>query len=227
MHPPSNEIQLYLASSSPRRRELLAMIGFRFKLLPVQVDETPLPGEPGPDYVKRIAGHKALAARAQPAVQGVIISADTAVIGSSGDGALEIFGKPKDAAEASFMLRQLRGRAHQVLTAIEVFCTQDGTGWLDMCTTRVPMRAYSDAAIDAYVATGDPLDKAGAYAIQHAAFHPVENLQGCYANVMGLPLCHLTRRLNRLGIFSQVDVPQACQVALGYNCFVYPAILRS
>jgi septum formation protein len=203
------------------------MAGFGFKLLPVQVDETPLSGEQGVDYVKRIASQKALAASTHPGAQGVIISADTAVIGFSGDGALEIYGKPKDRAEAIRMLRRLRGQAHQVVTAISVFYIQDGTSWLELCTTSVPMRDYSDAEINTYVATGDPMDKAGAYAIQHADFHPVENLQGCYANVMGLPLCHLTRRLKRLGIFSKVDLPQACQAALGYNCFVYPEILKS
>jgi septum formation protein len=226
MNPPGSEIQLYLASNSPRRRELLSIAGFGFKLLPVQVDETPLPDEQGIDYVKRIASHKALAACVHQGVQGVIISADTAVIGLNRDGATEIYGKPKDPAEAIRMLRRLRGQAHQVITAIKVLRTQDGTGWLDSCITEVPMRAYSDAEINAYVATGDPMDKAGAYAIQHAGFHPVENLQGCYANVMGLPLCHLTRCLNRLGIFSPVNVPQACQAALGYNCFVYPQILK-
>jgi hypothetical protein len=88
------------------------------------------------------------------------------------------------------------------------------------------MKRLSDVEIDAYVATGEPMDKAGAYAIQHAGFHPVENLAGCYANVMGLPLCHLVRTLKKLGIRPQVDVPSACQTGLGYNCHVYHEILR-
>ncbi len=203
------------------------MAGFGFEPLAVQVDETPLQGEQGVDYVKRIAGHKALAASKLPGIEGVVISADTAVVGFGREGALEIFGKPKDSAEAVQMLQRLRGRTHQVLTAINTFITRDGTSWLDLCTTQVPMRDYSDAEIDAYVASGDPMDKAGAYAIQHTGFHPVKHLQGCYANVMGLPICHLTRRLSRFGISSRVDVPQACQAALGYNCPVYSDILKS
>jgi MAF protein len=227
MHPQGSLVQLYLASHSPRRRELLSMLGFEFALLPVQVDETPLPGEQGPHYVSRLASHKARAASAQPGVQGVIIAADTAVIGHNGDGALEIYGKPKDTTEAARMLRRLRGQPHQVFTAIKIVNTRDDSGWLDLCTTNVPMRDYGDDEIAAYVASGDPMDKAGAYAIQHAGFHPVENLSGCYANVMGLPLCHLTRNLVQAGIFPRVNVPQACQSALGYNCRAYPDILES
>ena len=87
------------------------------------------------------------------------------------------------------------------------------------------MRKYDDAEIKDYVSSGDPMDKAGAYAIQHAGFHPVERLDGCFTNVMGLPLCHLTRQLSHIGITPQVDVPQACQAANGYNCPVYHKIL--
>ena len=156
----------------------------------------------------------------------MIIAADTAVIGEGGQGGSEIFGKPRDANEAASMLRMLRGRIHQVITAIQVLSTQDDTGRLDVCTTDVPMREYSEAEIDTYIASGDPMDKAGAYAIQHAGFHPVENLRGCYANVMGLPLCHLTRNLTQSGIPPRVNVPRTCQAALGYNCPVYPKILE-
>ena len=87
------------------------------------------------------------------------------------------------------------------------------------------MREYSDVEISAYVASGNPLDKAGAYAIQHAGFHPVESLTGCYANVVGLPLCHLTRTLGKLGITPLNDVPHTCQSALEYHCPIYQHVL--
>jgi septum formation protein len=226
MHPQGSSLQLYLASNSPRRRDLLALIGFEFMRLPVQVDETPLCNEDGKEYVIRIASNKAHSATAILDVCGLIIAADTAVIGEGGEGASEIFGKPRDENEAASMLRRLRGRIHQVITAIQILSTQDALGRLDVCTTDVPMRDYSDAEINTYIASGDPMDKAGAYAIQHAGFHPVENLQGCYANVMGLPLCHLTRNLIQSGIPPRVNVPRTCQSALGYNCPVYLGILN-
>ncbi len=96
----------------------------------------------------------------------------------------------------------------------------------DLCVTDVPMRNYSDEEIEAYVLSGDPLDKAGAYAIQHREFHPVENMKGCYASVMGLPLCHLIRVLQRMGVYPGADIPAACQSLLQYQCPVSPAILR-
>jgi predicted house-cleaning NTP pyrophosphatase (Maf/HAM1 superfamily) len=89
------------------------------------------------------------------------------------------------------------------------------------------MRDYSDGDMMAYIGTGDPLDKAGAYAIQHRGFRPAENLMGCYANVMGLPLCHLTRTFEKLGLGSKTDIPKICQVDLGYRCSIYDQILRA
>jgi septum formation protein len=218
--------QLYLASNSPRRKELLSLIGLEYYLLPVQVDETPLLNEDGMDYVKRIAKSKTLAATRKTRVNGVIIAADTAVISRGNNGKTEIYGKPKGQSEASEMLRRLRGHTHQVVTAISILPTQDGTILFDCCTTDVPMRSYTNEEISTYVASGDPMDKAGAYAIQHAGFHPVDEMHGCYANVMGLPLCHLTRNLTQLGIPPKTNVPQTCQAALGYNCPVYSKILK-
>ena len=123
------------------------------------------------------------------------------------------------------MLQRLRGHRHQVYTAIALLRLADQKLVTDLCSTPVPMRSYSDAEIEAYVTSGDPLDKAGAYAIQHPGFHPVEALAGCYASVMGLPLCHLVRSLRRLGITPPGDVPVACQTSLNYVCPVYQTIL--
>jgi len=124
------------------------------------------------------------------------------------------------------MLRRLRGRCHQVYTGIAALRVSDGLLLADLCVTEVPMRAYSDDEIDAYVQSGDPLDKAGAYGIQHPDFQPVESMQGCFASVMGLPLCHLIRNLRRLEITPGNDVPDACQSHLNYQCPVSRAILR-
>jgi len=218
--------KLYLASNSPRRKELLSLVVWEYTLLPSQVDEAPLSNEDGVEYVKRIAKSKAFRAGSQAGVDGVIIAADTAVIDRDASGKTEILGKPGNQNEAVEMLRSLRGHTHQVFTAISILRTQNGTIRSDLCATDVPMRNYGDEEIDSYVSSGDPLDKAGAYAIQHAGFHPVERLQGCFANVMGLPLCHLSRSLTHLGITTTVDVPRACQAALEYDCPVFQQVLR-
>ncbi len=137
----------------------------------------------------------------------------------------KILGKPASAAKAVAMLGSLRGRRHQVYSAVAVLKIP-GQLVTDICVTEVPMRFYTDEEIQTYVASGDPLDKAGAYAIQHAGFHPVEHLEGCFANVMGLPLCHLVRTLRKLEISPRLDVPDRCQTAIGYTCPVYESILR-
>jgi MAF protein len=205
---------LVLASNSPRRRDLLALTGLTFTVRPADVDESPHTGETPAAYVLRLAESKARACAG-----GTVIAADTTV---AIDGA--ILGKPRDHAEAAEMLRRLRGRRHQVHTGIGV--KTGGTLVTDLCTTNVPMRPYSDEEIDAYVASGDPLDKAGAYAIQHADFHPVESLTGCYASVMGLPLCHLVRTLGKVGVHPPANVPAECQKFLQYPCPIHSAVLR-
>lgn len=219
------DIHLVLASNSPRRKELLSLGGWEYAILPPQVDETPLPGEGGVEYVQRLAQSKVEAAASQASGDGVIIAADTTVIIQPAGGRELILAKPCDRDEAGVMLRLLRGRTHQVHTALSILSLRDGTRVADLCTTDVPMRHYTDDEIEAYIASGDPLDKAGAYAIQHSGFHPVETLDGCYANVMGLPLCHLTRSLRKFGITPLTDLPQACQAALGYNCPVFSRVL--
>jgi MAF protein len=211
---------IILASNSPRRKELLTLSGLPFRACATEIDESPLQGEAPWTYVLRLAEDKARTIAAQVPVDSLVIAADTTVA----DG-MDILGKPVDARQAGEMLIRLRGHLHQVCTAVAILRPADGTLLLDSCTTDVPMRNYSQAEITAYVATGDPLDKAGAYAIQHDGFHPVEYLDGCYANVVGLPLCHLVRLLRRLNISPPVDVPAACQEALRYECPVFNAIL--
>ena len=133
----------------------------------------------------------------------------------------DILGKPIDHQDARRILRQLRAHTHQVYSAIAVLNVADGHLLMDVCRTDVPMRTYLDEEIEAYIASGDPMDKAGAYAIQHREFRPVAQLQGCYANVVGLPLCHLTRILRELEIHPEKDIPEQCQTMLHYQCSVF------
>jgi septum formation protein len=211
---------LILASNSPRRRFLLGLTGLDFEVIPADVDESTILGESPQDYVLRLAGDKARAVAALQSDTKTIISADTTVVD---DG--EILGKPLNAADAERMLRQLRGHTHQVYTGLALL-QSDGRLLPELGFTDVPMRSYADEEMAAYVASGDPLDKAGAYAIQHDGFHPVENMKGCYANVVGLPLCHLVRSLNKIGLEPKENVPEQCQEALKYSCPVYDLILR-
>jgi len=222
----SNPGQMYLASNSPRRRELLALTGWEYSIQSAQIDETPLRDEDGAGYVRRLANSKALAAANQLDGDGIIIAADTTVVDLQPDGKSILLGKPRDPDDAREILWSLRGHSHEVHTAITILSKPEGKRICDMCTTQVPMREYTAQEVDDYVASGDSLDKAGAYAIQHAGFHPVEKLDGFYANVMGLPLCHLTRSVSKLGITPLSDVPQACQNALDYQCPVYSQILK-
>jgi len=212
---------LLLASNSPRRRELLALGGWMFSIEAANLDETQYPGESPADYVTRLAGQKAWAVLPAARPEHIIIGSDTAVVV---DG--EIWGKPADAAEARVMLQRLRGRSHQVFTGIAVLRASDQQLLRDLCVTEVPMRPYSDEEMEAYIASGDPLDKAGAYGIQHPNFQPVASMEGCYAGVMGLPLCHLTRLLRRVDVLPRADVSRNCQAALRYRCPVWPSILQ-
>jgi MAF protein len=191
-----------------------------FHVQPTETDETPLAGEKPADYVRRLAESKARACEPHVRPGEVIIAADTAVVLDE-----EILGKPASLAEAVEMLHRLRGRTHQVYTAIAVLEKDTGTLLSDLCITNVPMRAYTDEEIRTYVVTGDPLDKAGAYAIQSESFHPVENMSGCYASVMGFPLCHISRTLAKLDIISKSPLAEQCQSALKYRCPIFSRVL--
>ncbi len=212
--------KLVLASNSPRRRQLVSLGGWDFTVLVADVDETPLVDESPREYVIRLAKAKALAIQPRVEREAVIIGADTTVVHEN-----SILGKPADEADAERMLKQLRGRTHQVYTALALFDLRSGQMLTEICITDVPMRDYSDEEIEAYIRSGDPMDKAGAYAIQHPQFQPVAFMQGCYASVMGLPLCHLVRALRRFDIFPLADVPSACQSLLKYACPLSSAIL--
>ena len=201
-----------LASASPRRQQLLRRLGLEFSVAAADIEERAIGGATPEEVTARVAEAKG---RALHRPGQVTIAADTAVVL---DG--EILGKPASPEEARAMLLRLRGRGHRVLTAIAVSRGEETA--VDVVTTEVTMRAYSEEEMEAYIASGDPFDKAGGYAVQHSGFRPVARLRGCYQNVIGLPLCHLCRRLIAAGVqvptlppaLFREDVGGRCPVAL-------------
>lgn len=214
-------VELILASASPRRRELMELLGLPFKVMVADVDEDSITDPDPAVNVVETARLKAVTIAARHPDPAIIMASDTTV---ALDG--NMLNKPANEAEAWTMLQALRGRVHHVHTGLVLLHTGTGQWLTDVATVEVPMRAYSDEEIAAYIATGDPLDKAGAYAIQHAIFQPVLRLEGCFAAVMGFPLCHLTRLLRRMGVEVKVDIAAACQHHNQYDCLVYPIILN-
>jgi len=183
------------------------------------VDESQRLNESPADYVLRLAESKA---RTIPVhANQIVLAADTAVVDGS-----DILGKPKDNAEAFAMLTRLRGHTHQVYTGVVLLRQSDGLLLKELSITDVPMRDYSDEEIHAYIQTGDPLDKAGAYAIQHPSFQPVANLEGCYTSVMGLPICYVVRMMRKMDFLFRADVPVPCRTMLEYRCPVSQGILN-
>ena len=202
--------KLYLASESPRRRELLAQIGVPFLTHVVPIDENPLPDESPVAYVERLARAKAqigLAALAHPR-DAVVLGADTAVVL---DG--RILGKPADAAEAMATLTALSGRTHQVLTAVAL--ASETRVAARVVGSQVSFRQLQPAEIAAYWASGEPRDKAGSYAIQGLAAIFVSQLQGSYSAVVGLPLCETAELLAEFAIPCWQSLPADSQEVAG------------
>ena len=182
--------RVILASQSPRRRELLTLIGVAHEVRPSDIDETYLSGEVPHAHAERLARGKASALHAPDCV---VIGSDTIVV-VDGD----VLGKPKDAADAARMLRRLSGRSHTVITAVAV--AWQGRLESEVEEVDVTFHPMSDAEIDAYIRTGEPMDKAGAYGIQGFGATIVERVDGDYFAVMGLPLQRLIRIIRRLGL---------------------------
>lgn len=188
---------LIMASASPRRRELLTQAGFAFEVRPAHIPEDPLPGEDPIAYVTRLAREKAeavyrdVAASAEKADGGriAVLGADTTVTLDQ-----QILAKPEDAADAARMLRTLSGRTHQVMTGVALVMADRAEVAAEV--TAVQFLTLSDEEIAAYVATGEPMDKAGAYAIQGFAARWIPRVEGCYFNVVGLPLSLVTTLLD-------------------------------
>lgn len=190
------QARFVLASSSPRRRDLLASAGLRFEVQPSALPEDPLADESPPTYVRRMAQEKAWDIARRRRVQGdrrPVLGADTIVVK---DG--KVLGKPESRGEAQAMLARLSGARHQVTTA---FCVvhADGTEHLEAVTTEVCFKDLSPAEIEAYLDTGEWRDKAGSYAVQGHAAYIVRTLSGSYTNVVGLPLCEAVEALERAG----------------------------
>jgi septum formation protein len=198
---------IYLASASPRREELLRQIGVPFAARPATISEERLPHEPPDAYVRRTAAAKAKAVWASPDVQAEprpVLAADTAVVVDD-----LVLGKPVDAAQALEMLEVLSGRSHVVLTAVAIRA-QDASAEL-LSRSEVRFRATTHAERVAYCATGEPLDKAGAYAIQGRGALFVERLEGSYSGVVGLPLLETAMLLGRFGLPSWLTTSEALQ----------------
>ena len=184
--------RVVLASSSPRRRELLTLIGIPHVVLPADIDETPYPNELPPVHAERLAREKATAIAAREA-DAVVVAADTIVV-VDGD----ILGKPRDEADAAVMLRRLSGRAHVVLTAVAVAREQAVVSGVE--SVDVTFRSLSDDEIRGYIATREPMDKAGAYGIQGFGATIVDRIDGDYFAVMGLALGRMIRLLASVGV---------------------------
>ncbi|HLF04785.1 MAG TPA: 23S rRNA (uracil(1939)-C(5))-methyltransferase RlmD [Dehalococcoidia bacterium] len=207
--------KLVLASSSPRRRDLLAGLGLEFQVLPSDIPEEPLPGEAPQDMVRRLSLEKALAV-AQRVKEGYVIAADSTVVLEG-----QSMAKPEDAADARRMLRALRGTEHEVVTGVTVVEAVNprveaasGRRRTEVMSCPVAMRDFTDEEMEASIAAGTPMDKAGAYAIQDPEFRPARLLSGCYTNVLGLPLCRVVAMLEELGCplpaRATMPVPAGC-----------------
>jgi septum formation protein len=182
---------IVLASQSPRRRELLERAGIPFVVRIADIDESMQPGEVAQQYVRRLATGKAVTV--SRAADECVLAADTTVVLGP-----DILGKPEDAADAARMLAALAGRSHQVITGICLRYRQDL--FIDAAVTTVQFGPMTAAEIEAYVASGEPMDKAGAYGIQGVASRYVTSIEGCYNNVVGLPVSLVCRYLKKLNL---------------------------
>jgi septum formation protein len=185
-------VQIILASASPRRMELLDQIRVTYRIHPVDLDETPLPDESPLDYVQRLAAEKSAACMSQLKTQIPVLAADTAVV--LGD---VIMGKPKDQADALAMLKQLSGKTHQVFSAISLRGREHGQA---VSITAVTFRRLTECEMLEYWHSGEPVDKAGSYAIQGLGGVFVESIKGSFSGVVGLPLFETAELLSRQGV---------------------------
>ena len=195
--------EIVLASASPRRRELLEQIGMRCQVVPSTVVEDARPDETPQKHVIRLSRAKAMEVAGRSGQTGRwFIGSDTIVICDS-----QLLGKPEDAGQARDMLLRLSGRSHQVVSGYAVHDRSGGRTLCDAVATRVDFKRLTDAEIEGYIATGEPFDKAGAYAIQGIGAFMVPSIEGSYTNVVGLPLCEVLAALDMLGAGSLFGRP--------------------
>jgi septum formation protein len=219
-------ITFLLASQSPRRRELIGLLNYPFQVMAADADEDSITTPDPAVNVVETAVLKSTLITAQytppPHTRAFLIAADTTV---AVDG--ERLNKPGDTADAWRMLQRLRNRPHEVHSGFVLLDMASGQQVTGVHTAVVTMRNYSDAEIEAYIATGDPLDKAGAYAIQHPAFRPVSELVGCYLSVMGLPLCDILLVLRQWEIPLPVDWTAVSQAHDDFPCTAFDEVMRT
>jgi MAF protein len=213
-------MRLILASESRRRLELLEQCGIDCEVKPAGIAEDARDGEAPEDAALRLSLEKARAAAALLGGREVwVLAADTVVADGS-----DILGKPADREQARAFLQRLRGREHRVITGVCLFHTSSGREGSMLSVTSVRMREYSTQELERYLESGDPMDKAGAYAIQHPVFRPVAALDGCYTNVVGLPLCKVYRLLEDAGCSPERPLPEGCRT--GRECGFLPAGMK-
>jgi MAF protein len=191
---------------------MFGWVNWMLKYSSANVDESQFENELPENHVRRLAFNKCKSLANIPE-NDFVIAADTIVVLDH-----MILGKPANADHAYQTLINLRGRSHWVMTSVAVRKGDQEIPRLEICKTEVKMRYYSDAEIVRYIESGDPLDKAGAYAIQNKDFHPVVDFGGCMASVMGMPLCHLERTLRKYDSYQETDWPKICQFHLKYTC---------
>jgi septum formation protein len=217
-------MRLILASVSPRRRELLRQCGIDCDVQSADIEEATREGEQPEETALRLSREKARAVRQRLKGRAAwILAADTVVA----DGSL-ILGKPRDERQAREFLARLRGREHRVITGVCLLHAPAEKEFTAVERTPVRMRDYSSAEVEEYLATGDGMDKAGAYAIQHPSFRPVESLAGCYTNVVGLPVCRVYDLLERTGRSPTRPLPKGCRAggACGFDEMKFPHPIR-
>ena len=203
---------LTLASASPRRRELMGILGLEFTISPADLDEEPHPGESPIEMVRRLSTEKAQAVAADME-SGLVIGADSTVVFEG-----QSVGKPVDDDDARRMLRQLSGTTHHVSTGITVMDAASGRTLSDAMTSQITLREISEQEIEASIASGVPQDKAGAYAVQDTELRPASNWEGCYNNIVGLPVCRLMEMLRELGYRLPEGWTVPSEIACGEDC---------
>jgi septum formation protein len=211
--------QLILASGSPRRQQFLRELGLAYQVVVADMDETPYADEAPIALAHRLAEAKAeaVAARLPEEEAALIIAADTVVALGN-----QLLGKPLDDADAAQMLQTLRNRPHHVHSSVCVLDRRSGARRTRVNSTAVQMRDYSDAELAAYIATGDPRDKAGAYAIQHPEFAPACAVDGCISGVIGLPLSDMGELLAAFGVVLPTSVAEVCERQTAFPCCQRP-----
>ncbi|MER3447242.1 MAG: septum formation inhibitor Maf [Blastocatellia bacterium] len=192
--------KIILASSSPRRKELLEKLGLKFDTIPSLIDEIPLPGESPEDFALRVSAEKALSVSRNLGDDSVVIGADTIVVIEG-----EILGKPKDEKEAMAMLEKISGKEHRVITGFSIIKPKADILYRKFAESRVKIKILAPWEIEGYIKTGEPMDKAGAYGAQGIGAFMIEEIHGSYTNVVGLSLAQVVDVLTRLGVLKLFD----------------------